>query len=55
MKMNFVPECYNENLKRLCKRLINSDSKTMRTLTLWLQYLFEHNRNADINVLKENV
>ena len=45
----------NENLKRLCKRLINSDSKTMRTLTLWLQYLFEHNRNADINVLKENV
>ncbi|MBC7553856.1 MAG: hypothetical protein H7257_07740 [Taibaiella sp.] len=38
-----------------CHRLINSDSRTMRTLTLWLTYLFEHNRNADIKVLKQHV
>jgi len=52
-KYKFVSE--SEELKNLCKRLVNSDSKTMATLSHWLNYLFEHNRNADINVLKENV
>jgi hypothetical protein len=52
-KYKFADE--NEELKKLCKKLINGGSKTMTTLTLWLTYLYQHNRNADINVLKENV
>jgi len=52
-KYKFVNE--SEELKNLCKRLVNSDSKTMATLSNWLNYLFKHNRNADINILKENV
>ena len=49
-KYRFVSE--NEELKKLCKRLVSSDSETMSTLSNWLNYLFEHNRNADINTLK---
>ncbi|MBE2289671.1 MAG: hypothetical protein IAE95_08965 [Chitinophagaceae bacterium] len=45
----------SEELHRLCKRLINSNSHTMKTLIMWLTYLYKHNRNADINILKENV
>jgi hypothetical protein len=43
----------NEDLKRLCKRLINSNSKTVGTLSSWLNYLFKENRNADINEMKQ--
>ena len=50
-KYQFASE--DEILKRLCKRLINSESKTMGTLTLWLKYLYDHNRNADINEMKK--
>ncbi len=42
----------NENLKKMCKRMVSSNSETMNTLSQWLNYLFEHNRNADINILK---
>ena len=42
----------NEDLKKLCKRLVNSNSETMITLSRWLNYLFENNRNADINALR---
>jgi len=45
----------NEEIKRLCKRAVASDSATMQTLSWWLTFLLEHNRNADINVLKQNV
>jgi hypothetical protein len=50
-------ELVNEDkgLKDLCTELVSSDSKTVTTLSSWLNYLFEHNRNADINVLKEHV
>lgn len=41
------------NLIRFCQGLVNSESKTMRTLTLWLQYLFEHNRDADVEEMKK--
>ena len=45
----------NEEIKRLCKRLVNSNGATINTLSAWLNYLYAHNRNADINTLKEDV
>ena len=45
----------NQKLKELCTELTKSKSETIATLTRWLVYLYEHNRNADINTLKENV
>ena len=45
----------DENLRSLCKNLVSGNSETMRTLIKWLNYLFEYNRNADINKLKYNV
>lgn len=45
----------SEDIKTLCKRLVNSNSNSMKTFSYWLTYLLEHNRNADINILKENV
>ncbi len=45
----------SEDLHRLCKRLLNCDSTTMRMLKSWLTHLHKNNRNADINVLKQNV
>ncbi len=42
----------NENLKRLCRDLVNSNGETINTLTKWLKYLYDNNRNADINALK---
>lgn len=41
----------SEELHRLCKRLIKSNSTTMQTLTHWLNHLYHHHRNADINEL----
>lgn len=43
----------DSNMHELCERLIKSDSKTMATLTLWLRYLLEYNRKADIKELKK--
>jgi len=45
----------NELLKDLCTRLIMGNGRTITILSSWLNYLYEHNRNADINVLKGNV
>lgn len=42
----------SEEIKKLCYRLVNSNSESMKTFSLWLTYLLEHNRNADINTLK---
>jgi hypothetical protein len=42
----------DDKMHKLCERLINSDSKTMATLTSWLRYLLHENRNADIKVMK---
>ncbi len=52
-KSMFISE--NENLKTLCKTLVASNSSSIMTLSHWVNYLYKHNRNADINVLKENV
>lgn len=41
----------SEELKILCKRLIKSNSTTMQTLSYWLNYLYKHHRNTDINEL----
>ena len=48
-------ESANENilLINLCNELKKANGKTMGTLTLWLNYLFENNRNADINIMKK--
>jgi hypothetical protein len=43
----------NENLRNLCKILVNSDSQTIKTLSKWLKYLFNENRNADISILRQ--
>ena len=48
-KYKYVSE--NEDLKRLCRKLINSDIETMNTLKNWLTYLYKENRKADINYL----
>jgi hypothetical protein len=43
----------DQNMHRLCDRLINSSSYTITTLTLWLRYLLVHNRKADIEEMKK--
>ncbi len=45
----------NKLLINLCNQLIIGKSKAITTLSLWLNYLYIENRNADINKLKENV
>ena len=45
----------DENLKRLCKKLVGSEGETIKILSSWLNYLFLENRNADINKLKGHV
>ena len=45
----------NVQLKNLCKALIAGNGKTIVTLSKWLNHLYNHHRDADINILKENV
>lgn len=42
----------NEQLKALCRQLMNGNGKSVNTLATWLNYLYDNNRNADINALK---
>lgn len=50
-KSQFVNE--NETLKILCKRIVEANSATVSILVKWLIYLHTHNRDADINALKQ--
>jgi len=50
-KSVFVNE--NENLKSLCKKLVESDGQTITTLSKWLHYLFDYNRSANIEAIKQ--
>ncbi len=45
----------NENihLSSLCAELIKCNGKTIGTLTLWLNYLYKHNRNASIDEMRK--
>ena len=49
-KYKFVSE--DEDLKRLCKRLVSSNSNSMRILKLWLGYLYENHRNTKIEDMR---
>ena len=48
-------ETANESvlLKNVCKQLIACRSKPIKTWTAWLQYLYTHNRNADVEAIKQ--
>lgn len=50
-KYKFVSE--NEELKKLCKRLVSSNSNTMSILKSWLNYLLEKRHDAKIEEIKE--
>ena len=54
-KINGLIQMLNKLLINLCNQLIIGKSKAITTLSLWLNYLYIENRNADINKLKENV
>lgn len=38
---------------KLCSLILGSNSNSVSTLSAWLNYLFEHNRNASIEDLKK--
>jgi hypothetical protein len=50
-KSVFVNE--NEKLKNFCKKLVNSNGATITTLTSWMQYLYTHNRNANVEAMRQ--
>ncbi len=49
-KSKFVSE--DEDLYRLCKRLVNSNSNSMIILVRWLTHLYQNHRNTKIEDMK---